>query len=176
MELGLLAIRVVVGLLFVGHGAQKLFGAFGGHGLKGTAGFMESLGMKPGRRHAMAAGATEAGGGALLALGLLTPLAAAGIIAVMVVAIATVHFRNGVWNADQGYELNLVYIAAAFAIATVDAGHWSLDHALGLDLTGAGWGLAALAAGILGAAGALASAHLASREPGHDHAAHPTAA
>jgi putative oxidoreductase len=176
MEIGLLVIRVVVGLLFVGHGAQKLFGVFGGHGLKGTAGFMESLGMKPGRRHALAAGLGEAGGGALLALGLLTPLAAAAIIAVMVVAIATVHIHNGVWNTDQGYELNLVYIAAAFAVATVDAGQWSLDHALGLDLTGAGWGFAALAAGLLGGLGALVAGRLASRERTHGRDAHPTAA
>ena len=176
MDLGLFVIRVVVGLLFVGHGAQKLFGAFGGHGLRGTAGFMDSLGMKPGKRHALAAGVAEAGGGALLALGLLTPLAAAAIIAVMVVAVATVHLRNGVWNTNQGYELHLVYVAAAFALATVDGGAWSLDHALGLGLTGAGWGIAALAAGLIGGLGAIASARLASRERGAGRGAHPTAA
>jgi putative oxidoreductase len=175
MELGLLVIRVIVGLLFVGHGAQKLFGSFGGHGLKGTAGFMDSLGMRPGKQHALAAGVAEAGGGALLALGLLTPLAAAAIIAVMVVAVATVHVKNGVWATNQGYELNLVYAAAAFALATVDGGAWSLDNALGLDLTGAGWGLAALAAGLLGGIGAIVAGRLASRER-HDRGAHPTTA
>ena len=81
MELGLLVIRVVVGLLFVGHGTQKLFGWFGGHGLKGTAGFFDSLGMRPGKHQAFLAGLAEAGGGALLALGLLTPLASAALIA-----------------------------------------------------------------------------------------------
>ena len=174
MELGLIVIRVVVGLLFVGHGTQKLFGWFGGHGPAGTAGFMESLGMRPGRRHAYAAGFAEATGGALLALGLLTPLAAAMIIAVMVVAIATVHAKNGVWNTNQGYELNLVYAAVAFGIAAIGAGSWSLDGVLGLDIAGAGWGLAALAAGILGGLGAIGSSRLAPRQPTGP--AHPTAA
>ena len=77
MKLGLTLLRVVIGALFFGHGTQKLFGWFGGHGIEGTAGFFESLGLKPGRRHATAAGAAEAGGGALVALGFLTPAAAA---------------------------------------------------------------------------------------------------
>ena len=89
MDIALLVLRVVVGLLMAGHGAQKLFGSFGGHGIDGTAGFMESLGMRPGRRHATAAGTAELAGGALLVLGLITPLGAAMIIGVMVVAIAT---------------------------------------------------------------------------------------
>lgn len=174
MELGLLILRVVVGLLFVGHGTQKLFGWFGGHGIQGTAGFMDSLGMRPGRRHALAAGFAEAGGGLLLALGLLTPLATAAITAVMVVAIVTVHAKNGVWNASQGYELNLVYIAVAFAAAAIGAGEWSLDNALGLDIAGAGWGIAAVAAGLLGGLGAIGAGRLASRQtPGP---AHPTTA
>ena len=102
MELGLLVIRVVVGLLFVGHGTQKLFGWFGGHGLAGTGGFFDSLGMRPGKQHAFLAGFAEAGGGLLLALGLLTPLASAALIAVMVVAILTVHAKNGIWNSQPG--------------------------------------------------------------------------
>jgi putative oxidoreductase len=163
MELGLLVIRVIVGLLFVGHGTQKLFGWFGGHGLDGTGGFFDSLGMRPGKQHAFMAGSAEAGGGLLLALGLLTPLASAALIAVMVVAIATVHVKNGIWNTSQGYEFNLVLIAAAFAVASIGAGDWSLDNALGLDIAGAGWGLAALGAGLLGAAGAVVSGRLASR-------------
>ncbi len=174
MTLGLLILRVVVGLLFVGHGTQKLFGWFGGHGLQGTAGFMDSLGMRPGRRHALAAGVAEAGGGLLLALGLLTPLAAVLIISVMVVAIATVHAKNGVWNTSQGYELNLTYIAVAFATVAIGAGDWSLDNALGLDIAGAGWALAALAVGIIGGLGAIGAGRLASRETAGP--AHPTAA
>lgn len=175
MELGLLVIRVVVGLLFVGHGTQKLFGWFGGHGLKGTAGFMESLGMRPAKQHALAAGAAEAGGGVLLALGLVTPLAAAALIAVMVVAIATVHAKNGVWLTENGYEYNLVLATVAFAVTAIGAGNWSLDNALGLDVAGAGWALAALGAGLLGALGAIGSSRLASRHSGTGHA-HPTAA
>ncbi|MBV8958491.1 MAG: DoxX family membrane protein, partial [Actinobacteria bacterium] len=93
----LLLLRVVVGLLFVGHGTQKLFGWFGGHGLEGTGQFFENLGLKPGIKHARAAGAAEAGGGALIALGLLTPAAAAALIGVMSTAIRTVHLKNGPW-------------------------------------------------------------------------------
>jgi putative oxidoreductase len=174
MEVGLLVLRVVVGLLFVGHGAQKLFGVFGGHGLQGTAGFMESLGIKPGKPQALAAGGAEFVGGALLALGLLSPLAAAMLIAVMTVAVLTVHAKNGLWNQNGGFEFNLTMVAAAFAVAAVGAGSWSLDSALNLDLAGTGWGLAALGAGLLGGLGAYASGRLASRE--RPTPAHPTAA
>jgi putative oxidoreductase len=174
MELGLLVIRVVVGLLFVGHGTQKLFGWFGGHGLAGTAGFFDSIGMKPAKQHAFLAGLAEAGGGLLLALGLVTPLASAALIAVMTVAVLTVHAKNGIWNTNQGYEFNLVLVAAAFAVAAIGAGDWSLDSALGLDIAGTGWGIAALAAGVLGGLGAIVTGRLASRESGQG--AHPTAA
>src|SRR5262245_43830218 len=124
MEIGLLALRVIVGLLFAGHGAQKLFGAFGGHGLEGTAAGFDSMGLRPGRVHAFAGGAAELAGGLLLALGLLTPIAAAALIAVMTAAIVTVHLRNGLWNTNSGYEYNLVMIAVAFALAGVGAGEW----------------------------------------------------
>ena len=163
MELGLLVLRLVVGLLFVGHGAQKLFGLFGGHGLQGTSGFFESIGLRPGRFHATAAGVLELAGGLLFALGLLTPFAAAMIIAVMVAAVLTVHLPNGVWATDSGYELNLVYAAIAFAVAGTGAGGWSLDDALNLDLAGTGWALAALAAGILGGIGAVLSGRQAAQ-------------
>src|SRR5689334_5538801 len=99
MELGLLVLRVVVGLLFFGHGAQKLFGWFGGHGLAGTGGFFEQIGFPHGKRQAALAGLAEAGGGLLLALGLLTPLAAALIISVMVVAVSKVHFAKEIGRA-----------------------------------------------------------------------------
>src|SRR2546423_6955183 len=104
MDLVLFALRVVVGLLFVGHGTQKLFGWFGGYGLAGTAGFFEGIGLRPGRVHAAAGGLAEAGGGALLALGLLTPIGAAAIVAAMTVALIVVHFSKGVWISDGGYE------------------------------------------------------------------------
>jgi putative oxidoreductase len=148
MKLGLLIVRVVLGALFVGHGAQKLFGWFGGHGLEGTAGFMESVGLRPGRKHATAAAVTETASGALLVAGLATPAAAAGLTSVMATAIRTVHAPNGVWNTEGGYEYNLVIVAAALALADVGPGDLSLDHALGTELHGPFWALAALAAGI----------------------------
>jgi putative oxidoreductase len=155
MALGLLVLRIVVGALFVGHGAQKLFGFFGGHGLDGTGAFFESLGLRPGRMMALAAGLAELTGGALFALGLLTPLAATLLIAVMVTAIATVHGRNGVWVTNGGFEYNLVLAAVPFAVASIGAGKWSLDHVLGLHVAGAKWALTAL---VLGVIGGLASA------------------
>ena len=117
MDLALLVIRLAVGLLFVGHGAQKLFGVFGGSGLEGTAGMFDSIGLRPGWLHARAAGTAELLGGALLALGLFTPVAAAALIAVMTAAVITVHAPNGIWNSNQGYEFNLVMAAAVFALA-----------------------------------------------------------
>jgi putative oxidoreductase len=157
MEIALLVLRVVVGALFAGHGAQKLFGIFGGHGIDGTAGFFEQLGLRPGRLHATAAGTAELLGGLLLAAGLVTPFAAAALIAVMTAAILTVHRPNGVWNSNNGYEYNLVMIAVAFALAGVGAGQWSLDHALNLDLAGTGWALGALGVGLVGGVGAVLS-------------------
>jgi putative oxidoreductase len=151
MNLGLLVLRLTVGLLFMGHGAQKLWGLFGGHGLAGTGGFFEGLGMRPGRFHASLAGFSEFAGGLLLALGLLTPLAAAMLSAVMLTAIWAVHWAKGVWATEGGYEYNLVLLAAVFAITAVGAGAWSLDHVLELGLSGTGWALAELGAGVLGA-------------------------
>ena len=152
MKLGLALLRSIIGLVFVGHGAQKLFGWFGGHGPEGTGQFFESLGLRPGRRHATAAGAAEMGGGALIALGFLTPAAAAAIIGVMSTAIRTVHIKNGPWVADGGYEYNLVLIACMVALADLGPGHISLDHALGTEVTGPLAGLIALGGGIGGAA------------------------
>jgi putative oxidoreductase len=167
MDLALLVLRLVVGGLFVGHGAQKLFGAFGGHGLAGTAGFFDQIGLRPGALHARAAGAAELFGGALLVLGLFTPFAAAAIIATMVAAIVTVHFAKGLWSTGGGYEYNLVMIAAVFALAGVGAGDWSLDKAFSLDLNGTGWALGALAAGVLGGFGAVVSGRAAQRTAAH---------
>jgi putative oxidoreductase len=163
MELALLVLRLVVGGIFVAHGAQKLFAAFGGPGISGFAGILEHLGMRPAKHHAYVAGAAEFGGGILIALGLLTPLGTAAITAVMLVAIAKVHFANGFFITNQGYEFNLVLIAAVFALAGVGAGDWSLDHALSLDVAGTGWALGALGAGVLGALGAVTSSRVLER-------------
>jgi putative oxidoreductase len=152
MELALLILRVVVGVLLIGHGAQKVFGWFGGHGPAGTGGFFESLGLRPGRPLAVSAGAAEMLGGLLLALGLLTSLGSMLVIGVMFVAILTAHRGKGPWATEGGYEYNLVLIAVAFALAGVGPGEWSLDHALDLDTSGDGWALGALAAGVFGGA------------------------
>jgi putative oxidoreductase len=164
MELALLALRLVVGLGFAAHGAQKLFGAFGGHGIEGTAGFFEQIGLRPGRLHARAAGTSEFLGGLLIAAGLLTPFAAAALIAVMTAAILTVHRPNGFFVTGNGYEYNLVLATVAFALAGIGAGTWSLDNALGLDLNGTAWALGALGAGVLGGLGAVFSGRLTARQ------------
>ncbi len=164
MHLGLLVLRLVVGLLFVGHGAQKLFGIWGGHGLKGTAGFFEQLGLRPGYVHASFAGLLEFGGGGLLALGLVTPVASAALIAVMTAAVITVHWQKGLWATGGGYEYNLVLAASAFALAAVGAGNWSLDHALSLSMHGVLWGIGALVVGLIGGAGAVVSGGVYARE------------
>jgi putative oxidoreductase len=176
MDLALLVLRLVVGLLFVGHGAQKLFGIWGGHGLAGTAGFFDSIGLRPGRIHAPAAGAAEFFGGALLALGLFTPFAAAALIGVMVAAVLTVHLPNGLWATAQGYEFNLVLGAVAFALAGAGPGKWSLDHAFGLDLDGAGWALGALGAGILGGIAIVLSGRRAAQQAPPAQTTTPTSA
>ncbi len=156
MEIGLLLLRSIVGLTLAAHGAQKLFGWFGGYGLDGTGGFMETLGFRPGRRAAFMAGLVEVGGGLLLAFGLLTPFAAAAIVAVMLVAVVTVHLKAGFFATGGGYEYNLVLAAAAVALAFTGPGALSLDAALGLQLSGALWGAGALIAGLAGGAIQLA--------------------
>jgi putative oxidoreductase len=157
METAMLILRVVVGLLFVGHGTQKLFGWFGGHGIEGTAGFLQSLGYRPARQHAIAGGLAEAVGGALLVVGLATPFAAAAIIGVMINAIATVHGTKGLWVTEGGYEYNAVLIAACVAIAIGGAGAWSFDEALGWELHGAWSGILALVLGFGASALTLAT-------------------
>ena len=148
MDTGLLIIRLAIGLYLTGHGLQKLFGWFGGHGLAGTGGFFESLGYRPGRRNAALAGLAETGGGLLLALGLLTPLGAAIAVGVMVNAMGAVHWRNGLWVTDGGIEYPFVVAAVAAGVAFTGAGAFSLDNALDLQLGGGGWGIAAVAVGL----------------------------
>jgi putative oxidoreductase len=148
MALGRLLLRLVVGGLFVGHGLQKLVGAFGGPGPEGTQKMVRSLGLHPPKLQAFAVGATETGGGALVALGLATPAAAAGLIGTMTTAIRTVHLKNGPWVTQGGYEYNLVLIAALTALVDGGPGPYSLDHLLGIDDTDARWALGALATGV----------------------------
>ncbi|MCA1061853.1 DoxX family protein [Rossellomorea sp. AcN35-11] len=127
---GLLVIRLVVGLTFAAHGAQKLFGWFGGHGLQGTGGFFESIGIKPGKTMALLAGLSEVAGGLLFAAGFLTPLAALLIIGTMIVAIVKVHGPNGYWVTQNGTEYNVILIVVALGVALTGAGSFSLDALL----------------------------------------------
>jgi len=131
MDIALLIIRLVVGLGFAAHGAQKLFGWFGGHGIAGTGGFFESIGFRPGKLFATAAGLSELVGGLLLALGLGGPIAATFVIAVMVVATLGVHLRNGFFAMNNGYELAVLYAAVAAVFAFVGYGAYSIDAAAG---------------------------------------------
>jgi putative oxidoreductase len=172
VKLGRLLLRLVVGGFFVGHGTQKLFGWFGGHGLDATAQSFEVIGLRPGRANAIAAGAAEAGGGVLLVAGLATPLAASVLTGTMLTAIHRVHLKKGPWLSNGGYEYNAVLIAAAITLAEVGPGELSLDAALGRQRSGPGWALAALAAGALGA-GAVHV--LAARYPAPQAAPAPTA-
>jgi putative oxidoreductase len=150
MALGHTLFRVAVGGTFFAHGAQKLFGWFGGHGLEATGGAFDSMGLKPGKRTALVAGASEAGGGALLALGLLTPAASAALIGVMHQAVKTVHLDKGFFVTDGGYEYNLLLGASAFLLADIGPGPISLDEKLGTKLSGPAVALAALGAGLAG--------------------------
>lgn len=134
IDMALLVLRLVFGLLLVGHGTQKLFGWFGGPGLKGTAGWLGSMGMRPAWFWALMAGGSEAGGGLLLALGFLTPLGSIGIIAAMLMAILKAHWGKGIWATAGGSELPLIYTVVAFALALIGAGQYSLDAALGIAL------------------------------------------
>jgi putative oxidoreductase len=147
-------LRATVGGFFIGHGTQKLFGWFGGHGPEATGQFFEGLGLQPGHLHARAAGVAEAGGGAGLLLGLQTQLASSALIATMLTAINRVHLKNGPWSTNGGYEYNAVLIAVAVALAELGPGPISLDALRGKQRRGLVWGLAALAAGTAGAAGA----------------------
>ena len=137
MELAfpLLLVRLVIGLAFAAHGSQKLFGWFGGYGLAGTAGFFESIGFKPGRFFALAAGFAELLGGLLIALGFGGPVGAMFVIAAMVVAIVAVHLRNGFFAQNNGVELPLLYLLVGVYYAFGGFGALSVDGALGLTGT-----------------------------------------
>ncbi len=131
MDVGLLLGRLTLGLLMAAHGSQKLFGWFGGHGLAGTAGFFEAVGFRPGRLMAVVAATIEIASGLLLAMGLLSPVAAALMVSVMIVA-GSVHWPNGIFAMANGIEVNLLYGVGALGIALIGPGAYSLDHLLGL--------------------------------------------
>ena len=146
--MGRTLLRLTVGSIFIEHGTQKLFGWFGGHGPDGTGQFFESVGLRPGRRNAIAAGTAEAGGGALLVLGLATPAAAASIASVMLTALRTVVWRDGIKMGTGGYEILLG--VGALALADRGPGDWSLDALLRSERRGAAWAVAAFGAAALG--------------------------
>src|SRR3954466_10843912 len=137
MDLGRLLVRFTIGGTFFVHGTQKLFGWFGGYGPDGTGQFFESLGLRPGRRQAITAGATEAGCGILSALGLATPLAATGLSAVMITALRTAVWNQGIKPATGEHEVLLA--AAALALTETGAGELSFDAAFGLKARGSAW-------------------------------------
>jgi putative oxidoreductase len=158
---GLLIVRLVLGPMMFAHGTQKLFGWFGGYGLAGTGGFLESLGFRPGRSFAAAAGVTETMSGVLILLGLLGPVGPALLLSVMIVAAVSVHWQNGVFASKNGIEVPLLYATGAVALALTGPGRFSLDAVLG-------WGrfwTPGLAGAVL-AVGALAGiVNLALRRP-----------
>lgn len=125
-----LALRVPVGIIFAAHGAQKLFGWFGGYGLEGTGGWMDSIGLSPGIVMAFLAGAAEFFGGIALVLGLLTRPAALSLAFAMVVAIFAVHIQNGLFMANNGYEFGLALLAASVSLMFSGAGKASVDNLL----------------------------------------------
>jgi len=150
VDVGLLVLRVVVGLLILGHAVQKSLGWLGGDGLTATAAVFDRVGYRPGRAMVVVASVSETVAAVLLILGLLTPLAGALLAAVMVVA-CSVHWRYGVWAARRGYELPLIFGVAGAALALVGPGGWSIDAAVEPGLPG--WaGAAALALCLAGAA------------------------
>ena len=149
--IGLLLVRLVIGFVMAAHGAQKLFGWFGGYGLRATGGFLEQLGFRPGTAFAAAASISEIASGLLVAFGFLGPIGPALMIAVMIVAAITVHWEHGLFATSNGIEVTLLYTAAAFGLALTGFGQYSLDAWLGI----AGrWSAAAtwivLAVGIVG--------------------------
>ena len=130
-----LVLRVPVGIIFAAHGAQKLFAWFGGYGLEGTGGWMESIGLAPGFLMALLAGSAEFFGGLALVLGVLTRPAAAALAVTMLVAIFSVHFANGLFMANNGYEFGLALLAASLSLVFSGAGKASLDNLLAKKLS-----------------------------------------
>lgn len=155
MDIGLLLLRLAVGLTLTAHGTQKLFGWFGGPGLSATGQFFTVLGFPPGRRHALMAAWGETAGGVLLAVGFATPAAVAVVVSVMLVAVVTVHLGKGFFASNGGYEYPFVLAVLALTLAFTGPGSLSIDALVGLQLSGALWGTGALLAGLVGGGTAL---------------------
>src|SRR5579872_3196843 len=148
MDIALLLVRLI-GFGLAAHGAQKLLGWFGGYGIAGTGGYFETIGFRPGRFFAAAAGLSELTGGLLLVLGLGGAIGPMLIIATMIVAIFSVHWQHGFFGSNGGYELPLTNLALALLLAFTGYGAYSLDAALGIALPAATtWGLIGL--GVVG--------------------------
>jgi putative oxidoreductase len=156
-EVAPMIVRVVQGSLMAGHGAQKLFGTFGGPGLEGTSGFMEMLGMRPGRPWAYLAGLSEFGGGVLTALGLLKPLGPLGVIGAMSMATRKAHWDKPIWVTEGGAELPVLNIAISTALMIRESDGYSLDRLLGIRLP--------VWVGLVGLVGIILTVLYAEREP-----------
>lgn len=161
VDLAQLIIRLALGPMLVLHGANKVWG---GGGLTGTAGWFESLGLRPAWLHARVAAVTEIAAGVLLTLGLLTGLAAAAFVGLMVVAMITDHRGKGYFVFKGGWEYVMLVAMVAVALAVGGPGTWSVDSALGLDLAGPLWGTVALAGGVVAALGLLALCYRPARQ------------
>jgi len=161
MDFGLLILRAAAGLVMAAHGAQKLFGWFGGYGLAGTAGYFEQLGFRPGRTFAAAAAIAEFAGGLLITAGFLGPIGPAAVLATMIVAAGSVHWPKGLFAQNGGYELALIYAVVAVGLALTGPGAYSIDAATGLASLWTPTVVAlALAAGVIGGV-----ANLVARRP-----------
>ena len=157
LSMGLLVARLVLGLAVAAHGAQKLFGWFGGLGLAGTAGFLDQVGFRPGRLFAAVAAFAEVFSGVLMALGLLGPVGPALMISVMIVAMGAVHWSNGFVAMNDGVEVPVLYAVGATALALTGPGIFSVDAVFGLEwlwMPRIAW--AALAVGVVGGVANLA--------------------
>jgi putative oxidoreductase len=150
---GLLLARLVLGVLMVAHGGQKLFGWLGGYGIAGTAGFFEQLGFRPGRLFVLTASLSEVVSGILVALGLFGPIGPALLLSVMIVAAVSVHWKGGLFAGTNGIEVPLLYATGAVALAFTGYGPFSFDAVLGIDhLWTPAFKVAALAVGVVGGA------------------------
>jgi len=159
LSIGLLIARIVIGLIMAAHGAQKLFGWFGGYGLSKTGEFFVGLGFRPGKTFAAAASLTEVSSGLLVAFGFLGPIGPALMISVMIVAMMTVHRGHGLFATTGGHEVPLLYATVALGLALTGYGQYSLDALLGIGrwTTVATW--IVLGAGVLAAFANLALRH-----------------
>jgi putative oxidoreductase len=164
ISLGLAVLRVVVGLLLAGHGAQKLFGWFGGHGFAGTVGFLQAKGFKPAALWALLGTLGEFVGGLLLALGFLSPLGSIAIFASMLMAVLKFHWKQGLWSMQNGYEYPLVLGVVGLFFGWVGVGGYSLDALLGIALPGVLFEIGVVAAIIVDLIGLFTS-----RQPAQQH-------